>query len=188
MDSSARENYPLQGIIIKVDKEIDKKDLLFKIISHIPGVRYRDLLRISKLTNGTLSYHLSTLEKNSIITILRSKNSNITRYYPYSTSTEDIVTQGYLKMKTSRQILMFLYAKKNCTFNEIVSHIDKAPSTTSWTLKRLDEADIIVRRKRNDGSEFSLKNPKLIEKLLQKTNNTLLDRTVDNYASLIDDL
>jgi predicted transcriptional regulator len=190
MDSTIKEkNYTLQEELTnKVDYKTDKKYLLLNIISLIPGIRYRDLLRITNLTNGTLSYHLSTLEKNSIIRVIRLENSNITRYFPHSTQTEDIVSLGYLKMKTSRQILMFLYTKKKSSFGEIVSHIGKAPSTTSWNLKRLDEANIIVRRKTNEGSEFLLKNPKLIEKLLQKTNNSLLDRAVDSYTSLIDEL
>ncbi len=188
MDSSVNENYPLQGLTNEEDEKTDKKHQLLKIISLIPGIRYRDLIRITKLTNGTLSYHLSALERHAMIKVLRSENSNITRYYPLSTSTEDIVTLGHLKIKTSRQILMFLHAKKKCTFGEIVSHIGKAPSTTSWNLKRLDEANIIRRRKTNEGSEFLLRNPKLIEKLIQKTNNSLLDRAVDNYTSLIDDL
>jgi predicted transcriptional regulator len=190
MDPFAKEkNYPLkEELANKVDEKTDKKYLLLKIISLIPGIRYRDLLRLTNLTNGTLSYHLSALEKHSIIRVIRFENSNITRYFPHSTSTEDIVTLGYLKMKTSRQILIFLYTKKKCTFGEIVSHIGKAPSTTSWNLKRLDEANIIVRRKGNEGSEFLLKNPKLIEKLLKETNNSLLDRAVDSYTSLIDEL
>jgi predicted transcriptional regulator len=190
MDSTVKEeDYPLQEELTnKVDEKTDKKYLLLKIISLIPGIRYRDLLRMTNLTNGTLSYHLSALEKHYLIRVLRFENSNITRYYPHSTSTEDFVTLGYLKMKTCRQILMFLYTKKNCTFSEIVSHIDKAPSTTSWNLKRLDEANILIRTKSNEGIEFSLKNPKLIERLLQQTNNSLLDRAVDNYISLINDL
>jgi predicted transcriptional regulator len=189
MDSTIKEeNYHLEELTNKFEDKTDKKYLLLKIISLIPGIRYRDLLRMTNLTNGTLSYHLSTLEKNSIIRVIRLENSNITRYFPQETSTEDIVTLGYLKMKTSRQILMFIYTKQKCTFGEIVSHIGKAPSTTSWNLKRLDEANIIVRRKRNEGSVFLLKNPKLIEKLLQKTNTSLLDRAVDSYISLIDEL
>ncbi len=188
MNSTVKEDYPLHKLNNEEDEKTGKKHLLLKTISLIPGIRYRDLLRITKLTNGTLSYHLSALEKQSKIQVLRSENSNITRYYPHSTSTEDFITLGYLKIKTSRQILMFLYTKKKCTFGEIVSHIGKAPSTTSWNLKRLDEANIIVRRKGNEGSEFLLRNPKLIEKLFQKTNNNLLDRAVESYTSLIDDL
>jgi predicted transcriptional regulator len=167
----------------------DKKSRLLKIISLIPGIRYRDLLRITKLQNGTLSYHLATLEKNSIIKIIRKDNSNITRYYPVSTPTEETTTLGYLKIKTTSQIIILLYGKKSSTFAEIVSHIDRAPSTTSWNLKRLDEAEIIIRTKRNEILEFSLKNPKLVEKLIEKNNNkTLIDRSVDSYTSLIEDL
>lgn len=187
MSLTAKVNFPLEELIA-VEEKIYKKYRLLKIISLVPGIRYRDLLRMTKLTNGTLSSHLSSLEKNSTIKILRFENSNITRYYPHSTSAEDIVAMGYLKMKTSRQILMFLFTKKKCTFGEIVSHVGKAPFTTSCNLKRLSKANIVVKRKTNEGTDFLLDNPKLIEKLLQKTNNSLLDKAVDSYTSLIDDL
>ena len=52
---------------IKDKDKVDKRKLLLKIIDLSPGIRYRELLRITNLNNGTLSHHLSTLEKSSII-------------------------------------------------------------------------------------------------------------------------
>jgi predicted transcriptional regulator len=165
----------------------EKRMTILKIITSFPGIRYRDLLRTSKLNNGTLSHHLTTLEKNYSIKVSRSDNSNITRYYPASISAEETIIRGYLKIKTSNQIIKLLL-EKSCTFNEIVSYIDKAPSTTSWNLKRLLDADILKRGKRDDVTIYSLKNPQSIEKLIDTTNNTLLDKSTDNYTSLIEDL
>ena len=59
---------------------------------------------------------------------------------------------------------------------------------TSWNLKRLLESNIVVKKKRNESFEFSLKNPKLVGKLLNKASDTLLDRSADNYISLVDNL
>lgn len=169
-------------------KEMDKRRMLVDIIFNVPGIRYKDLSRITRLNNGTLSYHLSTLEKNAVIQVCRSDNSNITRYYSTSIPLEETITLGYLKMSTTSKILKLLLDNECLTFSEIMSMIEKAPSTTSWNLKRLYEANVIVRRKRNDVIVFTLKNPMLLEKLMGKINNTLLDRSVDNYASLIDSL
>lgn len=175
--------------IEKVEKEKnDRKRLLLKIINFSPGIRYRELLRITSLNNGTLSHHLSTLEKCSTIKIIRSKNSNITRYYPASTPTEETIILGYLKIKTTKEIIIKLLEEKCCTFNELVAHINKAPSTTSWNLKRLLDAEVIIRRRGSEFSVYLLKNPAEVEKLLKKTNVTILDRSVDNYISLIEDL
>ena len=131
---------------------------------------------------------LPSLEKCSTIKIMRSKNSNITRYYPASTPTEETIILGYLKIKTTKEIIIKLLEKKCCTFNELVDHINKAPSTTSWNLKRLLDAEVIIRRRGPEFSEYLLKNPVEVENLLKKTNVTLLDRSIDNYTSLIEDL
>jgi predicted transcriptional regulator len=177
--------------ISKLEKDkdrVDKKKLLLKIIDLSPGIRYRELLRLTNLNNGTLTHHLSTLEKCSIIKVLRAENSNITRYYSASIPTEETIILGFLKIKTTKELIVKLLEKKSCTFNELVLHINKAPSTTSWNIKRLLDSDVIIRKRGLECSEYYLKNPKEIEKLLQKTNTTLLDRSVDNYTSLIEDL
>ncbi len=162
----------------------DQKKILLKIITLFPGIRYKDLSRVAKINNGTLSHYLSKLEKNFSIKVLRMENSNITRYYPASIPSDETILRGYLKIKTTKQIITLLYSKKFCTFNEIVLHVDKAPSTTSWHLKRLFEADAILKTKRDNISEYSLKNLKLIEKLFGTTNNTLADRSADKYGTL----
>lgn len=166
----------------------NKRSLLLKIISLAPGIRYRDLLRMTALNNGTLTHHLSTLEKNSIIKVIRSENSNITRYYPASTPTEETLIHGFLKIKTSKEIILYLYKNKTRTFTDIVTHINKAPSTTSWNLKRLYDSNIVIKKRGNDLLEFSLKNPKMVEKIIENNNNTLLDRSVDSYTTIIDQL
>lgn len=45
--------------------------LLMKHIEQIPGIRYRELLRLTGLVNGVLSYHLSALERANVIKVNR---------------------------------------------------------------------------------------------------------------------
>jgi len=178
--------------IVYFDKSEKKKDIkqnkILKIINFFPGIRYRDLIRATSLKNGTLSYHLTVLEKKSNIKVIRTENSNITRYYPASTPSEETIILGFLKIKTTREIILILDKKKYCTFNEIVTFINRAPSTASWNLKRLIDSEVIIRKKGTLISEYSLKNQTLINKLIQQNNTTFLDRCVDNYTSIIDDL
>ncbi|MDN5866702.1 MAG: winged helix-turn-helix transcriptional regulator, partial [Candidatus Nitrosocosmicus sp.] len=183
MDSTTDNQKPQQQLDqlkdkVKKDNEVDKRQMLANIIFNIPGIRYKDLSRITQFKNGTLSYHLLTLEKNTIVRVYRPENSNVTRYYSIDVPMEETITLGYLKMKTTSKILRLLYDNDCLTFSEITSRINKAPSTTSWNLKRLYEAKIVVRKKQNEVTVFSLKNPKILEKLIEKTNNTLLDRSV----------
>ena len=69
MDLFPIEKSHLQELKVNKAKKIDNRHLIFNIISHIPGIRYRELLRITKFNNGTLSYHLLTLEKNLMIKV-----------------------------------------------------------------------------------------------------------------------
>src|SRR3954453_23692215 len=97
------------GKLSTIDKDkVDKKELLLKIINFSPGIRYRELLRITNLNNGTLSHHLTSLEKYSNIKVIRTENSNITRYYPASIPSEETVILGYLKIRTTKEIIVKL--------------------------------------------------------------------------------
>lgn len=172
--------------ILKIGK--DNREKILDTINSFPGIRYRDILRLTRLNNGTLSHHLSTLEKKSFIKIARTENSNITRYYPASTPSEETLSLNYLKIKTTRKIILMLADRKSATFNEIVDHTKKAPSTTSWNLKRLIESKVVERRRGVGVSIFFLCNQGLIEKIVSEDKKTLLDRSVTNYISIIDEL
>jgi hypothetical protein len=38
------------------------KDIILKYIDNVPGIRYRELLRLGDLTNGTLEYTVRSIE------------------------------------------------------------------------------------------------------------------------------
>jgi predicted transcriptional regulator len=55
---------------------LDKlKNIILNCIYENPGIRYREILKLTGLSNGVLEYHLK------IINVDRHK-SKITRYYP----------------------------------------------------------------------------------------------------------
>ena len=166
----------------------DNRSTILKIINSFPGIRYRDILRLTNLNNGTLSHHLSTLEKRSIIKIGRTENSNITRYYPVSTPSDEALVLNFLKIKTTKNIILMLQETDEATFSEIVDHIKKAPSTTSWNLKRLVDSKIVGRKRGENISLFFLYKKELVRKLVKENNKSLLDRSIDNYISIIDEL
>ena len=172
-----------------VESNGDNRSTILRIINSFPGIRYRDILRITNLNNGTLSHHLSILEKRSIIKIGRTENSNITRYFPASTPSDETLILNYLKIKTTKSIIMMLIdTEDDVSFNEIVKHINKAPSTTSWNLKRLVDSNVVGRKRGKEFSLFYLNNKGLVKKLVGQNNKTLLDRSIDNYISIIDEL
>ena len=67
--------------IRSVNEFDDPKYMLLTHIDNMPGIRYRELLRLTGLSNGVLAHHLSRLEKSSQIRVDRQKENRTTRYY-----------------------------------------------------------------------------------------------------------
>src|SRR5919108_5018926 len=120
---------------------VDIKALLMKQIEQIPGIRYRELLRLTGLVNGVLTYHLAALEKANVIKV--DRGLRITRYYPVNVSEKESAILKYVRHEPIRQIVLFILEHDMPTFNEIVDHTGKAPSTVSSHLKRLKEAGVV---------------------------------------------
>jgi predicted transcriptional regulator len=121
---------------------IDYKTRILEQIARAPGIRYRELLRLTGLTNGTLEYHLKILERLNKVNVDRHDGRRA-RYYSIDMPADDAHVIGYIRNDVARQIVSFILEHDLCTFREIVEHINKAPSTASWHLKRLSEAGII---------------------------------------------
>src|SRR6266511_1556889 len=119
----------------------DSKVLLMNQIEQTPGIRYRELLRLTGLVNGVLTYHLAALEKANVIKV--DRESRITRYYPVNVSEKESAILKFVRHEPIRQIVLFILEHDMSTFNEIVNHTGKAPSTVSSHLKRLKDAGII---------------------------------------------
>ena len=100
-----------------------------KIISQNPGIRYRELLRKTSLTNGVLTYYLKILDK--IGQLNKCRHKNITRYYSIDVPTQELDIISHLRVNSEKEIILFILEHDLCTFDEIVEHSRKAPSTIS---------------------------------------------------------
>ena len=172
-------------------------EVQLKLLNHVnenPGIRYRELLRLTNCANGTMSYHLAELEKSSKIAVIRKKN--VTRYYPSDMSQQVSNVISYLRNPISRQIISLLVSKDDgCAFDEFTRSITRAPSTIHWHLQRLIDAGIIKKdfMHYSDGSNRSsrlyyLPEREIVKDILSKYVETPLDKLVANYSNLMDDL
>ncbi|MEW6603641.1 MAG: winged helix-turn-helix transcriptional regulator [Thermoproteota archaeon] len=165
--------------------EVDTRAILLRHIEENPGIRYRELLRLTGLVNGVLTYHLSALEKSDAIKV--DRQSRMTRYYPLSVSDKESVVLKYVRHEPVREILLFILEHSMCTFNEIVEHTKKAPSTVSSHLKRMKEDGIVLVRY-GEYQLYSLADRDLVYDVLAKYQSSLADRIVDNYAEMVEEL
>jgi predicted transcriptional regulator len=164
---------------------IDIRAILLRNIEKNPGIRYRELLRTTGLVNGVLTYHLAALEKSDMIKVNRQPGT--TRYYMLTISDKEVNILKYVRHTPLRQILLFILEHDLCTFNEIVSHIGKAPSTVSSHLRRLKDGGVISIRY-GEYQLYSLTEKDLVVDVLAKYKASFTDKVVDNYAEMMEEL
>jgi predicted transcriptional regulator len=174
------------------EQQRDQSDVHNKLIRYIdgqPGIRYRELLRLSGLSNGVLTYHITNLEKYGRIIADRNINKKITRYYPNNIPLEEAYIIGHIRNNATRQIILFILDHDSCTFNEIIEYTKKAPSTISWHLKRLKDSRIIsVLYISRCQRLYKVRDFESITSVLSKYKESFADTIVNNYTEIMEDL
>lgn len=179
--------------------ELQQKLLLS--IDENPGIRYRELLRLIKSSNGVLSYHINRLEKMDLVIVER--RPRMTRFFPHNISNEIMGVMGFLRNQTSYEIIKLLHDRGPTSQQEIINYTRKAASTISWHMKKLLDDNIVCIKDKNiiyDGNNdfgiktqthhkklnlYDLLNRNIVNGLIYKTNN-YIDRTINNYSDIMD--
>jgi predicted transcriptional regulator len=173
--------------IISYHEELNEIQVkLMQYIDKNPGIRYRELLRLTSLANGVLTYHLKLLERSSLINVDRKK-IRTTRYYTVNIPTEESDLIGYFRNDIVKQIIVFILEHELCTFDEIVERIKKSPSTMSWHLKRLKDAGILSVYY-GKYQLYKVTNREIVAEVLYKYKESFAARIIDNYTEMIDEL
>ena len=163
------------------------QDKIVKYVNEIPGIRYRELLRITGISNGVLSYHLNLLENSGKIRVNRV-NNRVTRYFSYDVSPHETYVIGLLRQETSRKIIMYVLEKGTCGFNDIIIHTRKVPSTISWHMARLKAANLVKVRKQYEFNYYEIGMDRLIlENLLSKYKSSFTEKIVNDYIDMINE-
>ena len=135
---------------VKYEKRKDfVQEKIIQFVNEFPGIRYRELLRITGVSNGVLSYHLNFLDITGKIKINRV-NIRVTRYFSHYVPMDEFNLIGLFRQPTTRKIIIYIFESRTCGFNDIVTHTKKVPSTISWHLSKLSDANIIKVRKQNE--------------------------------------
>jgi predicted transcriptional regulator len=163
----------------------DSQRNILKAINQCPGIRYKELARQTDSANGVLTYNLNILEQFGYVNKFR--HNSITRYYPTSIPSGNLKTISHLRVYSEKDIILFLLGHDFCTFNEIVEHIRKAPSTVSWHLKRLCEDGILVVH-HGEYNLYRINDKKLVDQILHKYEESFTDKIVNNLVDIADEL
>jgi len=176
----------IESALAKKGKNLVQEKIIHFIIK-VPGVRYRELLRLTGLSNGVLTYHLNLLDHSGKVKIDRI-NNRVTRYYSSDIPQEESRILAILRQKSTRNVLLFIMYHDSCTFNEIVAYTNKVPSTVSWHLMRLKESNMIRIRRQKDYNIYELSTDKtFLLDTLQKYNNSLNSDIVEDYVEMMEE-
>ena len=92
----------------KYEKKTDSiREKIFQFVDESPGIRYRELLRITGLTNGVLSYRLNLLHNSGKVRINRV-NDRVTRYFSQDVPVDEFNLIGLFRQSTTRIINMYI--------------------------------------------------------------------------------
>lgn len=163
----------------------DSQSNILNVLSNNPGIRYKELARQTGMANGVLTYHLNILDQIGVIN--KYKQNKIIRYYPVDIPKKDLKILSHLRVRSEKDIILFLMEHDSCTFNEIVEHLGKAPSTISWHLKRLC-SEGIVGVHYGEYNIYRIVEVKSVNEMLHKYNESLTDKVVNNFIEITDEL
>ena len=85
---------------------MERLELIHDIIRKNPAVRFNDVMRLSKLKNGTLTHYISKLENMEKISVERTPR--ITRFYDKSVPKKEAEICKQLTRPTVKHIIMLL--------------------------------------------------------------------------------
>lgn len=155
----------------RYDQLIDEIEIqIYEFVEKCPGIRYNDLRRVLGIANGTMSRKLSYLHEKG--RIRKVKDGGKARYYPIEINFPEILIISALRQKTTRDILEKFSSNNSISFQNLVSSIDKSPSTLSVHLKKLQQSGIL---KKSSSQNFTLTSKGKLEKLLDSYKNSFID-------------
>ena len=147
----------------------ERRSKVLELILKCPGIRFRQLLRLTGLSHGSLSFMLKKLEKSRGIIVNRSSNDRVTSYYPKNIRTKELHIISNLRNNTEKRIVQFLLEQGQSTFNDIVKYTDRAPSTISWHLNKLKNAELITSNNHHGRPRpYKIRNKKSVAKIISK--------------------
>ena len=163
--------------------ELELRRKIYFQVRKQAGAHFREIERKSGLATGSVKHHLDYLARQGLIKA--EKEGNNIRYFPRDFRPENKKIMGFLRQKSIRDILLFILTHNNCYHEQIVESVNLAPSTVSWHLKKLQDANIIGFAKKGRKTHYDM----LIDKneimnLLITYQESFVDGIVDNIVEM----
>ena len=166
------------------------RETVIKTISKYPGLRFHELKKETKLANGTLQHHISSLSSGDKISVVYMHK--IPRYFNKKMESSSTIIINRLRQNTTSKIIKSLLKNDCMAFGQIVEESKKSPGTVS-IYKNLLLADKIIEGNTDECEscpemankiKYRLSNPPLIRNLVEEYGKSSLKQSADNLADI----
>lgn len=160
-----------------LDLEVRRK--IYNFISYHPGLHLNELSRKLGIPISTINYHLGYLKKLGII-IAEHEGRYVRYYIPQKAGVADKKIINLLRHDTPFRIVMYLLQNPNSSQVSISKYLGRHPTTVSFHLDKLLEADIIKYTPTGNELHYAIKNEPEIIDLFTRYGDSLLDDLDNN--------
>ena len=162
-------------------KNMTREQKIILEIDTNPGIRFRELMKAMKITNGVMSYYIQKLEKSGIVNIERT--SGVLRLFSNTIKSSDIDIIKFLRISTPKKIMVVLLEEDLLTFKQITEKIQMSPSTTSFYLGKLLQTEIVSISKVSP-KKYTLNHKQKVSNLIMLYHPSIVDSASDNLTDI----
>jgi len=162
---------------------LSRRKMIFQHISKYPGTYLREIEKTLSLSLGDLQYHLQQLEKANLISSYDDGRRK--RYFvKEEVSYLDREILSFVKLRTSRHIIIFLLLHPDASFKEILAEFRFTQGALSFHLKKLLHANIITKSKREKETIYRISDETMVNHVLLTYRSSIVDETVSGFLDI----
>lgn len=167
----------------------DTRSQIRDCISQEPGIHFNEITRELGIATGQTQYHLRKLVRAG--KLQKESIAGRTHYYLPTFSSWERRAIALLRRESTRELVFFLLRNDPVAPAEIAEQLGLARSTIEWHLSRLIRNDMVRKDQAEtgcSGNVVRLQQKQAVYRLLREIEPNLLDRVVDRFSRLADDL
>lgn len=165
--------------------ELDARRQIYEHILATPGTHLRGVHRAVRLPFGQVLYHLNYLEKLELVVV--KKDGKFSRYFVKNLigrREKDVIS--VLRHEVPRTISVLLLFHDEMTHKQILEHVAVSPSTLSFHLAKMVEAEVVSREQRGRESIYKLVDRDLATRTLMRHSASFQSPVVDRFCQVFD--
>jgi DNA-binding transcriptional ArsR family regulator len=165
--------------------ELDARRQIYEYILATPGTHLRGVHRAVKLPFGQVLYHLNYLEKLELVVV--KKDGKFSRYFVKNLigrKEKDVIS--VLRHEVPRTIAILLLFRKEMSHKAILEHVGVSPSTLSFHLAKMVDAEVVGREARGRESIYRLLDEAAVTRTLIRHRASFRCAIVDRFAEVFE--